>query len=75
MTEELLDVFVRVIPLPRGSKGAVVPNEDATYDIYINANLCLTEQRKALAHELRHIKNDHLYDGRPIGAIEEEAGN
>ena len=64
--------FVRLLPLPPSVEG-VVPNDDGTYDIYINANLPVGRQAAVLAHEVAHIKKDHLYDERPVWANEAEA--
>jgi Zn-dependent peptidase ImmA (M78 family) len=66
------DYFVRVIPFPVYSiGGAVTPNDDGTFSVYINANLSLERQRKALKHELDHIENDDFYNGKPITEIED----
>lgn len=66
--------FVRLLPLPSSVEGVVLPNDDGTYDIYLNANLPLQRQAEVLAHELAHIKKDHLYSEDPIRIIEAEAG-
>lgn len=70
----MYDVYIRFIPLPISVEGSVLPNEDMTFDIYINANLCSEKQKAVLEHELKHIKNDHLWDLRPVYIIEGEAG-
>lgn len=66
--------FVRLLPLPSSVEGVVLPNDDGTYDVYINSVLPVEKRRDALAHEIRHIKHDHLYENKPIRLIEEEAG-
>lgn len=66
--------FVRLLPLPSSVEGVTLPNDDGTYDIYINSVLPLWRQQEALAHELAHIKKDHLYSEDPIRIIEAEAG-
>lgn len=72
MLIENQDYFVRVIPFPVYSiGGAVTPNDDGTFSVYINANLSLERQRKALKHELDHIENDDFYNGKPITEIED----
>ena len=65
--------FVRLLPLPSSVEGVVLPNDDGTYDIYINANLPAERQEAVLRHELAHIKKDHLYSEDPIRIIEAEA--
>ncbi len=67
--------FVHFIPLPPHIEGVTMPNDDDTFEIYINANLCPSRQEKALNHELNHIKKDHFYDDiKPIETVETEAG-
>lgn len=68
-------IFVRLIPLPRGVKGVTIPNCDNTFDVYINSNLSDQSKRKALDHELRHIKFDHFYKPYENIVIEEMTAN
>lgn len=37
---------------------AVTENEDCSYTIFINVNLCEEKRINALKHELKHIMND-----------------
>lgn len=68
-------IYVREISLPIHIKGVTVPNEDGTFDVYINADLSDCCKILALKHELRHINLDHFYKPcEPIGA-EELAAN
>jgi hypothetical protein len=67
------DVFVRLVPLPAGAQALVLPNDDLTYDVYVNSNICRAKQEKALDHELKHIKKDHFRSCLPIWQIESEA--
>lgn len=67
-------IFVRMITLPETVPAVVLPNDDGTFDIYINAILPDEVQNKALEHELEHIRRDHLYNDDPVGLNEEEAG-
>ncbi len=68
------EAFVRLLPLPLPVRGVVLPNNDGTFDIYINANLTDLQQKAALEHELKHIKKNHLYDVNPVWVNEAEAG-
>lgn len=52
----MIDVFVRLVPLPTHVEGLTVPNNDETYSVYINSLLCDRMQHSALRHELQHIK-------------------
>ena len=66
--------FVRRIPLPATVEGVTIPNDDGTFDIYINESLPPERQEDALRHELRHITKDHLYDDiSPVEQLEREA--
>lgn len=65
------DYFVRVVPFPVDRVGGMVsPNDDDTYSIYLNGNLDLYRQRKALRHELDHIYKGDFYNGLPITDVE-----
>lgn len=67
------DYCVREVPLPYGVKGCVTPNaDDDGFSIYINSRLSEDQKRKALEHEVDHIKNDDFYNDKPIEEIEKE---
>ena len=69
MREDSGDFFVRVVPFPVAVGGLVMPNDDGTYSIYINANVDYYRQRRAFLHELGHIvRND--FDDKPIESCE-----
>lgn len=66
--------FVRYITFPARVDGVTIPNDDGTFDIYINQNLCPEKQIATLQHELAHIKADHFYDDiDPVDQIEAQA--
>ena len=67
-------IFVRLVSLPEAVKAVVLPNDDGTFDIYINANLPDELQNRALEHELEHIHQDHFYNDDPVWLNEQEAG-
>ena len=66
--------FVRLIPLPPAVEGVTIPNDDGTFDIYINSRLPLEKQGSVLVHEIQHIKKDHFYNEDPVWINEAEAG-
>ena len=68
------NIFVRMIPIPKAVRAVTLPNEDGTFDIYINSNLPDELQQKALEHELGHIRKDHFYNDDPVWINENEAG-
>ena len=68
------DYFVRLVELPRTVNGVTLPNDDGTFDIYLNRLLTEDEQKTALEHEIEHIIQDHFYnDVKPLRQIEAEA--
>lgn len=70
----LSNAYIRLLPLPFHVEGCVLPNEDGSFDIYLNSRLPEECREKALLHELTHIKKDHLYDIHPVWMNEQEAG-
>ena len=68
------NVFVRLIPLPEAVRAVTLPNDDCTFDVYVNLNLPEELQVKALEHELKHIRKDHFYNDDSVWVNEEEAG-
>lgn len=68
------DTHIRVLPFPnRSVKAATFPNDDGSFDIYLNALCSQAEQQKALAHELEHIRLGHFYSDAPVEQKEAEA--
>ena len=68
------EYFVRLLDLPPSVEGVTVPNDDGTFDIYINSLLSEERQREKLAHELEHIRKDHFYnDIKTVREVEAEA--
>ena len=51
------DVNVAVINFPNTQKEMVMPNEDGSYTILINAKLSYSGQLKAYEHAMKHIQN------------------
>ena len=71
MTDEY---FVRRVEFPNTAvKAATFPNDDGSFDIYVNTRLSEAEQQRALEHELRHIRLGHFYSDAPIAQKEAEA--
>ena len=52
------DVNVVLLDFPNSGKEMVVPNEDGSYTILINARLSYATQLKAYEHALSHINED-----------------
>ncbi len=72
------DYFLRFVRFPtRANTGAVIPNDDGTYDIYINTQYYTDAGwvRRVVDHEIRHILLGHFdVIGKGIAEIEAEAG-
>lgn len=52
------DVNVVFRDFPNYGKEMVVPNEDGSYTIFINARLNYEQQMKAYLHAMKHIVGD-----------------
>ena len=69
----MTDAFVRLISLPLTVEGVTVPNDDGSFDVYINARLSPARQQETLEHELRHIRHEHFYLDMPVARMERQA--
>ncbi|MEA4813867.1 MAG: hypothetical protein VB112_03025 [Oscillospiraceae bacterium] len=68
------EYFVRYAELPRTVEGVTIPNDDGTFDIYINSLIGKKRQGEKLKHEIKHITCDHFYnDCKCVANIEAEA--
>ncbi|MCD7844446.1 MAG: hypothetical protein LUG57_01035, partial [Oscillospiraceae bacterium] len=71
---EGLDLYIRKLKFPnRSAKAITFPNDDGSYDIYLNTLYSDRDIQEALAHELRHISLGHFYSDAPIAQKEAEA--
>ena len=69
----MTDTHVRLIPLPLKVEGVTLPNDDGSFDIYINSRLSPARQQETLAHEMRHIRHEHFYLDMELGRMERQA--
>ena len=69
----MTDAYVRLVPLPVKVEGVTLPNEDGSFDVYINSRLSPARQQETLEHELRHIRQEHFYLDLPIERMERQA--
>lgn len=68
------EYYVRRLDFPnRSVKAATFPNDDGTFDIYLNTLYPPSVQEEALRHELRHIQLGHFYSEKSIRQKEAEA--
>ena len=66
------DVNVQLINFPNSGREMVVPNEDGSYTILINARLSNESQMQAYAHAMKHIMNDD-FEKQDVQIIEAAA--
>ncbi len=69
----MTDYYVRLVELPRTVEGVTVPNNDGSFDIYINSLLPPQRRQEVLEHELGHIRGEHFYLDMPISLMERQA--
>lgn len=68
------EYYVRFVTLPATIDGVTVPNNDGSFDIYLNDRISPQRQREKLCHEISHIMQDHFYrDDLSIASIEHQA--
>ena len=65
------DYFVRVVKFPVPVGGLVSPNDDGTFNIYLNDDFPPQRRRESYRHEVAHIENDDFYNGKPIEEVED----
>lgn len=68
---ENADYFIYLFIMPPKIYSFVRPNSDGTYSIYLDPRRSYYQRKCDLEHELNHIRNDDLYNGLPISAVEE----
>lgn len=68
----MLEYYVRLVSLPRAVEGVSVPNDDGSFDIYINSRLSPQQREETLEHELRHLKQEHFYLDLPLSRMERQ---
>lgn len=68
------EYYIRRLEFPnRSVKAATFPNDDGSFDIYLNTLYSEPVQEAALRHELEHIRLGHFYSEKPIREKENEA--
>ena len=65
LTTPDVNVVLMDFPSKKGNE-MVVPNEDGSYTILINAGLNYESQLKAYEHAMSHITNDDFLKGKKI---------
>lgn len=66
-----VDVHFVCYSLPRNVKGLLIKDQ-GQYTIYINNEISIEEQKKAIKHELGHLVQDDMSSDEDAGGIERE---
>ena len=64
------DYHVYMIPFPGDIKAAVRIDAEGFASIYINDYLSPEAKKRAFLHELRHLRNDDMYNDKSIYEVE-----
>ena len=64
------DYFIRLKILPPKIFAFVRSNGDGTYTIYLDPRRDFEHKIDDYTHELWHILNDDIYNGRPLYVVE-----
>lgn len=64
-------IRTQLIDFKNSIPSTVVPNEDGSYTIFLNARLSFEKQREVFLHELEHIHN-HDFEKYDADIIEEK---
>ena len=67
------DIIIRYIPMPATIKAYTLTDDNDDFNVYVNSTLNSIQQKKAVEHELRHIKADHFYRDTSVCQDEKEA--
>jgi hypothetical protein len=70
MIELFDDYRVYLVKLPATVRGAVRIDNDGFASIYINEQLSPQAKKAAFLHELRHLRNDDMYNDKSIYEVE-----
>ena len=64
------DFFVRVLDLPPRVGGFCSPNEDGTYNVYLNSRKDRQHNIDSYFHEVDHIEDDDFWNDESIEEVE-----
>lgn len=67
---ENADYFIHYMEMPPRIWAFVHPNDDGTFDIFLDPRRDNEQQLDDYEHELWHIIRDDFYNGRPIQEVE-----
>ena len=64
------DYFVRLIDLPPKVGGVCSPNEDGTFNVYLNSRKDREHHIDSYFHEVDHIEGEDFWNDKPIEEVE-----
>lgn len=64
-----IDILVYEVPMPRKLNGFLIEDR-GVYCVYVNSEISLEEQKKAIEHEIAHIKRDDFHTDEDIEDVE-----
>ena len=64
------EYYIFVVDLPRGIYAMVMPNDDTSFNIYLDARRSHEQWINDWEHEIWHIINDDFYNEKPIWVVE-----
>lgn len=67
------EFHIRYVEMPPSVEAVTLPNDDGSYDIYINSRMEEDKKKRKLKHELFHIKGNDFYDDVTCVGKQEEA--
>mgnify|MGYP003609554858 FL=1 len=63
-------VYVRLVKLPTRVKGFTRKNQDDSYTVVLNENICREQQEETYLHEISHLDSDDFYSENCADCIE-----
>lgn len=68
--EEGFDYFVYFVQLPKGIRAMLIPNDDATFSMYLDPRRSWEQLIDDWEHEIWHILRNDFYNDKPIWVVE-----
>lgn len=65
-----MDYIIRYVDLPITVKGVTALDDNGFYNIHINARLSIEEQKRTIAHEIKHIARGDFFSCDSLEEVE-----
>lgn len=73
--EEGINYYIYVTELPQGIHAMLLPNDDATFSLYLDSRRSREQWLDDWTHEMKHIIFDDFYNNDSIQIIERRAAS